>query len=80
MKRLLSFVMVACVVLAPCAYADSILNINISYVTATLGPNGGVYFYSHRSGHKPHRRRRHQLRSLVLWSHPRLEFCGYFEF
>jgi hypothetical protein len=37
MKRLLSFVMVACVVLAPCAYADSILNINISYVTATLG-------------------------------------------
>jgi PEP-CTERM motif-containing protein len=39
MKRLLSVVVVAFAVLAPCAYADSILNINITYVTAYMGPN-----------------------------------------
>jgi len=44
MRRLLSVVVVAFAVLAPCAYADSILNINITYVTAGLGPDGGVFF------------------------------------
>ena len=43
MKRLLSVVVLA-FVLAPCAHADSILNINITYVTAFLSPGGGVFF------------------------------------
>ena len=42
MKRLLSVVLMAFVVLAPCAHADS-LNINITYVTATTGPTD-TYF------------------------------------
>ena len=41
MKRLLSALVLAFVVLAPRAYADSILNINITYVTAHMGPNNG---------------------------------------
>ncbi len=41
MKRLFSVVVLAFVVLAPCARADSILNINITYVTAFMGPNNG---------------------------------------
>jgi hypothetical protein len=39
MNRLLSVVLMSFVVLAPCAYADSILNINITYVTASMGPS-----------------------------------------
>jgi uncharacterized lipoprotein YajG len=38
MKRLFSVVVLAFVVLAPCARADSILNINITYVTAFMAP------------------------------------------
>ena len=41
MKRLLSAVVVAFVAFAPCAYADGILNINITLVTAFMTPNGG---------------------------------------
>ena len=41
MKRLLSVVVLAFVVLAPYARADSILTINITYVTAFMGPNNG---------------------------------------
>lgn len=41
MKRLLSVVVVTFAVFAPCARADSILNINITYVTAFMGPNSG---------------------------------------
>src|SRR5229473_8719408 len=41
MERLLSVVLMAFFVLAPCAHADSILNINITYVTATMVPNDG---------------------------------------
>jgi len=40
MNRLLSVIVVAFVLLAPCAFADSI-NINITYVTASMGPNSG---------------------------------------
>jgi len=40
MNRLLSVVVVAFVLLAPCAFGDSI-NINITYVTASMGPNAG---------------------------------------
>jgi hypothetical protein len=35
--------LMAFVVLAPCANADSSLNINITYVTASTGPND-TYF------------------------------------
>jgi len=41
MKRLLSVVVVAFFALAPLAHADSILNINITYVTAFMSPNNG---------------------------------------
>src|SRR6266536_2758830 len=44
MKRLLSAVVVAFFALAPSARADSILNINITYVTAFMGPGGGMFF------------------------------------
>ena len=46
MKRTLSLAVLAFVVSAPCAYADSIpiLDINITYATAGLGPDGGVSF------------------------------------
>ena len=43
MKRLLSVVLMAVAVLAPRARADSILSINITYVTATTGPSD-TYF------------------------------------
>jgi len=43
MKRLLSVLVLALVVLAPCAYADSILNINITFVTGVMYPGGGVF-------------------------------------
>jgi PEP-CTERM motif len=43
MKRLLWVVVISFVVFAPCANADSILNINITYVTATMSSNGGVF-------------------------------------
>jgi len=45
-KRTLSLAVLAFVVSAPCAYADSIpiLDINITYATAGLGPDGGVSF------------------------------------
>jgi hypothetical protein len=38
MKRLLFAVGMIFVVFAPSAYADSILNINITYVTSSMGP------------------------------------------
>ena len=43
MKRLLWVVVMLCVVLAPCAYADDIpiLNVNITYVKMQMGPNEG---------------------------------------
>jgi len=41
MERLLSVVLMAFVVLAPCAHSDSILNINCTYATAHMGPNNG---------------------------------------
>ena len=46
MKGTLSLAVLAFVVSAPCAYADSIpiLDINITYATAGLGPDGGVSF------------------------------------
>jgi hypothetical protein len=45
-KRICLLVVLAFVVSAPCAYADSIpiLDINITYATAGLGPDGGVVF------------------------------------
>jgi hypothetical protein len=45
-KRILSLAVLAFVVSAPSAYADSIptLDINISYATAGMGPDGGVLF------------------------------------
>ena len=46
MKRILSLAVLAFVVSAPRAYADSIptLDINITYATAGMGPEGGVSF------------------------------------
>lgn len=46
MRRNLLLAVLAFVVFAPCAYADSIpaLDINITYATAGLGPDGGVGF------------------------------------
>jgi len=41
MRHILSLVVVAFAVLAPCARATSILNINITYVTMNMGPNNG---------------------------------------
>jgi PEP-CTERM motif len=45
-KRIRSLVALAFVLSAPCAYADSIpiLDINITYATASMGPDGGVVF------------------------------------
>jgi len=41
MKRLLSVVMLAGIFFTGRAQADSILNLNITYVTASMGPNSG---------------------------------------
>jgi len=45
-KRICSFAVLAFIVSARCAYADSIpiLDVNITYATAGLGPGGGVVF------------------------------------
>jgi MYXO-CTERM domain-containing protein len=45
-KRIRSLAVLAFVASTPCAYADSvpILDINITYATAGLGPDGGVVF------------------------------------